>query len=138
MFYYIEPEVSGGLGEKTVIDTTVHPPSVSKLHYQFDGWLGDHLLETFPCYIISDRMVSNIASAGLSGYQIDSVEVTKSDQFNDLYPGKQLPPFFWLKINGKAGNDDFGIADDHRLVVSEKALSVLRRGCIDQADLETF
>ncbi len=138
MYYYIEPEVSGGLGENSVVDTSVHPPVVSKLHYQFDGWLGDDLLETFPCYIITEQLKDEIDSTGLSGCQFYGVEVTKSDQFDELYPGKELPGFYWLKINGKAGKEDFGIADDHRLVVSEKTMLILKKNNIDQADIEEF
>lgn len=47
MFRYIEPEVAGGLGEETQMDSTVHPPLVKKLHLEFEGWLGDDILETF-------------------------------------------------------------------------------------------
>ncbi len=138
MFFYIEPEVSGGLGENVVADTTVHPPIVSKLHYLFDGWLGDDLLESFPCYVVSERIKNELLTEELVGFQIDELEVSKSEQFDDLYPGKNLPSFYWLKVTGDAGEDDFGIASDHRLVVSDKALGVLKRGCIEQADLEDF
>lgn len=138
MFFYIEPEVSGGLGVNTVADTTVHPPVVSKLNYLFDGWLGDDLLESFPCYVVSERLKSELVNTTLSGFEIDELEVTKSEQFDEQYPGKTLPKFYWLKITGKAGKDDFGLTSDHRLVVSEAALDVLQKGQLAQADLEEF
>ena len=56
MYYFIEPEVAGGWGGNTIADTSVHPPKISKLHYQFDGWLGDDLLESFPCFIVSESL----------------------------------------------------------------------------------
>lgn len=40
-YFYLEPEVSGGLGDDAIMDTGVHPPVVTRLHYEFDGWLGD-------------------------------------------------------------------------------------------------
>lgn len=138
MYFYIEPEVSGGLGDNTAADTTVHLPAVSKLNYLFDGWLGDDLLESFPCYVVSDRIKTEIINSELIGFEIDGLEITKSDQFDELYSGKKLPGFSWLKMTGVAGKDDFGIASDHRLVVSGKALDVLKRGSIEQADLEEF
>jgi hypothetical protein len=138
VFYYIEPEVSGGLGENTIADTSVHPPLVKQLHYQFDGWLGDDLLESFPCYIITERLMMEIEKANLSGYKIDNVEVSKSDQFKEIYPDKELPNFYWLRADGVAGSDDFGIASDGRLVVSEKAMSILKTFKIDQADVESY
>lgn len=138
MYFYIEPEVSGGFGDNTVADTTVHPPVVSKLNYLFEGWLGDDLLESFPCYVVSEKLKSEIMNSELMGLEIDGLEVTKSEHFDELYPGKELPEFYWLKVTGEAGKDDFGIASDHRLVVSDKALDVLKKCSIDQADLEEF
>ena len=54
-YYAIEPEVAGGLGPNTVMNRTLHPPAVSKLHYNLDGWLGDVLLETFPALLLPRR-----------------------------------------------------------------------------------
>jgi len=47
MFKYIEPEVACGLGEKTQMDSSVHPPIVSKLHFVFEDWLGDDIIKPF-------------------------------------------------------------------------------------------
>jgi hypothetical protein len=52
-YFQIAPEVAGGWGRNTVMDRSIHPPHVTKLHFEFDGWLGDVLLESFPCYIIT-------------------------------------------------------------------------------------
>ena len=136
MYFYIEPEVSGGFGDNSVIDTTVHPPKVYKLHYQFDGWLGDELLESFPCFIISEALAQELEREHLSGFTLEDVEVTKSEQFEELYPRKALPKFFWLQVKGSAARDDLGVAEDHRLVVSESALNTLRKGKIEEADIE--
>jgi hypothetical protein len=34
-YFYIQPEVAGGLGKNTVMDRSVHPPIVSRLHHEF-------------------------------------------------------------------------------------------------------
>lgn len=136
MYFYIEPEVSGGFGDNSVIDASVHPPRVLKLHYQFDGWLGDDFLESFPCYIVSELLAEEIKSARLVGYSFDDVEVSKSEQFEELYPGKKLPKFYWLKVTGVSRKDDFGISEDYRLVVSNEALKVLKKGKLVEADIE--
>lgn len=47
MYKLIEPEVAGSLGKETELDSSVFPPHVKKLHYEFDGWLGDDILESF-------------------------------------------------------------------------------------------
>ena len=138
MYFYIESEISGGLGENSVIDTTVHPPIVSKLHYQFDGWSGDELLESFPCFIVTATLSKELEKERLSGFRLCSMEVSKSEQFHELYPGKILPHFYWLNITGAAGTDDFGIAADHRLVVSKRAIDTLRRRKLDEVDIEDY
>ncbi|MBP1127131.1 MULTISPECIES: hypothetical protein [Pseudomonas] len=138
MYYYIEPEVAGGLGDSTVMDTSVHPPKVTALEYRFEGWLGDALLESFPCFIVSDSLAIAIGEYRLSGVFFEDVLITKSDEFEEINPDITLPKFVWLKIGGKAGLDDFGLADDYRLVVSVMALNLLRGFGIDNADLEEF
>lgn len=138
MFYYLDPEVAGELGANTVMDLSQHPPSVSHLHYNFTGWLGDDLLESFPCYIITRQLCDAIAQNDLTGYRFEAVEISKSSQFEELYPDKQIPEFIWLKPVGVGGEDDFGRAKDHRIVVSEKALRLLRTFCIKNCDVEKF
>lgn len=138
MFRYIEPEVSGELGKDTIRDNSVHPPIISRLHYQFDGWLGNDLLESFPCFIVTDRLKLLIEKNGLDGITFDVLKVSKSSTFQQLYPNKQLPTFHWIKVIGHAGVNDFGIAKDLRLVISEKALDILNSLKIDRAILEDY
>ncbi|EPM67883.1 hypothetical protein A584_20143, partial [Pseudomonas syringae pv. theae ICMP 3923] len=56
-YYHIEPEVADSLGDQTVMDTESWPPKVSRLEFQFGGWLGDELLEMFPCFICTTALV---------------------------------------------------------------------------------
>lgn len=137
-YYYVEPEVAGGLGTNTVMNRDVHPPSVSLLHYHLDGWLGDAILESFPCFIATSTAKQELQAVGSTGARFDQVEVTTSDQFRELYPNRQLPEFVWLKVEGKPGRDDLGIAPDGRLVVSERTLDVLRACGISQALIGEF
>jgi hypothetical protein len=127
-YYVVEPEVAGGFGKNTVFTRTPGIPTVvQKLHYQFDGWLGDELLESTPCYIVSERLAREIAQAQLKGTSFAEVEVTTSEQFNELYPNRKLPKFVWLKVEGQPGQDDFGIAPSLQLVVSERAMELLEQ-----------
>jgi len=125
LYYYIEPEVAGGLGCNTMMDRSSHPPIVSRLHYKFDGWLDDELLETFPCYIITKRLWKVIQDEEFTGVESAPVEISLSEVFQELYPNRKVPDFVWLKVSGKAGIDDFGITSDNRLVVSERVLNLL-------------
>lgn len=137
-YYYLEPEVAGGLGEKTLIDSASHPPVVYKLHYVFDGWLGDDIVESFPCYVISDYIRGRLDLIDLSGYNIADMVVSTSEVFEELQPEVKLPKFWWLQVTGVACEDDFGIAADHRLVVSGRALHVLKMGSLENCDIEPY
>ena len=55
-----------------------------------------------------------------------------------LFPNLQLPKFVWLQIDGKPGQDDFGIARGPGLVVSERALEALRELGIANALVTPF
>src|SRR4051812_34541577 len=124
-FHAIAPEVAGGLGPHTVMDSSKHPPAVSKVHYQFDGWLGDPIVESFPVYLVTEELAKRIRDAALTGVEFADAEVTTSDEFKELHPGKTLPPFVWLKPVGVAGRDDFGMGKENRLVVSDRALQLI-------------
>jgi hypothetical protein len=137
-YYFIEPEVAGGLGPNTIADKSVHPPLVTYLNYQFDGWLGDAILESYPVFIIVEDAKSALLRNSITGVRLDEVEVTTSEQFKDIYPDKKLPRFAWLQIIGRAGEDDFGIAADNRLVISERALDVLKQFNISHAVIEAY
>jgi hypothetical protein len=133
-YYTIEPEVAGGWGEGTVFESRAGLPAiVTKLHYVFDGWLGDDLLESSACYIVTRRLADAIKERGLSGIDFDSVKISVSDEFREFFSDLTLPAFIWLKIVGEAGRDDFGLDEKLRLIISERALELLRSFQISHA-----
>lgn len=137
-YFYIEPEVAGGLGDSTVLDSSVHPPVVEHLEYCFDEWQGDALLESFPCFIATESLAAQLMSSPLSGFQFEQVTITKSPVFKELYSNHSLPAFVWLQLTGQAGKNDFGLATDGRLVVSANALKVLMASGIGHSSVENF
>jgi hypothetical protein len=134
-FYYLEPEVAGWVTDSL---PDLRSQVVNQIHYEFDGWLGDALLESFPCWIVIISGKAAIQLGGFTGVTFGDSEVSPSHQFKDLYPDRKLPRFAWLKVHGTAGRDDFGISPDHILVVSERALNVLQGFGIDHAEIRTF
>lgn len=137
-YLYIEPEVAGGLGEHTVIDRRVHPPIIKHLHYKIEGWLGDVILESFPAFIVTEDAKKALLGIGVTGAFFDDVEVSVTDQFEELYPDILLPSFVWLKPEGQPGRDDVGVALDGRLVISQTVLNVLSNLGASNALLEPF
>ena len=116
--FMVEPEVPGGLGPETEMDRSVHPPRVHKLHIALEGWLGDDLIESFPTFVVTDRCRRVLEDRSLTGFRISEVKVSTTGQFEELYPGRLLPVFWWLQVQGTACEDDFGLTRNGRLVVS--------------------
>lgn len=71
LLYYIDPEIAGGFGAGTVMDASRHPPIVINLEYQLDGWLGDEVLELFPCFVLTEAVAMEISKLSLSGFSLD-------------------------------------------------------------------
>jgi len=136
MYILIEPEVAGNLGKETELDSSVFPPDVKKLHYEFDGWLGDDLLESFPCYIVTNSLRENIENNKFTGISFHDVIISKSETFLELYPNRELPTFYWAKIKGKAYKDDFFITEENILAISERVYLILKKHKINNADIE--
>ena len=135
MFYFVAPEVAGGLGPGSILDNNSFPPIVSVLEYRFDGWLGDDLLEVFPCFIVTRPLKEALAKSSLTGFQFANVLVSKSDTFDELYPGRNLPDFSWLQVKGKARLDDIGITEDGRLVLSSQTMKLLTNFNLHNAEI---
>jgi hypothetical protein len=126
-FFVLTPEVAGGLGPHTVMDRSTHPPTVSKLHYEFDGWLGDEIVESFPCILATESLTNRLRLEQVVGMEVADAEVSITDQFREVCPGVELPRFVWLKATGCAGVDDnIAIGPRFRLVVSERVLRVIQ------------
>lgn len=62
----------------------------------------------------------------LSGYSLSEMTVTRSDEFEELYPDKILPEFLWLQPRGRIGVDDICTLPDATLVASEAAVALFR------------
>lgn len=124
-FYLIAPEVAGELGEDTVMDASVHPPVVESLHYVFSDWLGSQLVESFPCYLVTRELGTQLVAAELTGFELAEADIELSEEADELFDVDEFPIFLWLKVHGTPGADDLGLLPDARLVVSEAARAVI-------------
>lgn len=137
-YYVIRPEVAGGLGEDTEIDHSSHPPIISKLHYYFDDWLGDAIVESFPVFLVTAEAGQEIEQNGLTGGPLDVAKITTSELFEDLNPTRTLPEFLWLKAYGTPGRDDIGIMADGTLVLSGRAKEIFEKLGMGNAEVYPF
>ncbi|MBQ0926659.1 hypothetical protein [Saccharopolyspora endophytica] len=137
----LTPDVPGEIGDDTELDRSVHPPRVLHLAYVIDNWLGDDLLEAYPAFMVTDHLRGLLEGSGLSGYEIRQADVTIEEEARDTLPmiGRtEFPEFLWLHVTGKPGHDDFGLTAKGDLVVSDRALEVLRQGHIDRCDIDEY
>jgi hypothetical protein len=134
-FFTVEPEVAGWMGDHTILDSTPHPPRVEKLHYEFQGWMGDAIVAAFPCFIVTCEAKCALEAAGFTGVEFADAEISVNEDFYRLHPGTTLPNFVWLKPFGKAGVDDLGVEPNGTLVVSRRVLDALRICGLSYADI---
>ena len=56
-YFVLEPEVAGGIRKKSkILYENSKIKEVLFLDYEFEGWLGDEILITHPCFIISKSL----------------------------------------------------------------------------------
>lgn len=134
--YKLSPEVAGGLGPQSELDTSVHPPVVKRLHYEFAGWMGDDIVETFPAFIVTEALADAICASQLSGVILGDVIVTKDPQFEEFFPevASSLPHWRWLQPVGTPHESDVWQDDNGQLVLSERALTLFRNFRIGHAE----
>ncbi|MFI9276036.1 hypothetical protein ACIGXM_35930 [Kitasatospora sp. NPDC052896] len=125
-YYLVKPEVAGGLGPETIMNATVHPPQVSRLHYEVVDWLGDCIVQSFPCYLAMRHVAHRLKGMGFTGFHSDEAIISEADEFRELNPDGELPDLVWLLVDGEPGADDLGMTKKGQLVVSEPVLDVLR------------
>lgn len=145
--YRLEPEVPGGLGPRSVCTYTSGPETEGQsvlqdvifLHLMVDGWMGDDLLTTHPCFIATQQLHDAMRAIELTGWGMsDAMEVKKSSTFLELQPETQLPNLIRLTPTGYVIDDpttkqyeqwsghDLCMSPRKHLVVTRKALDVIQ------------
>lgn len=147
ILYFLEPEVSGGHGEYTIygteddIATEGISGKVKYLHYEFEGWLGDDLLESTPAFIVSSILETELENSDFIGYKLEECLITTSDEFKEMYPNKEIPtfsrfiPLGKIEVEGENfknwSGHHFCLSPKGKLVVTQEALDFLKRVSID-------
>lgn len=127
-YQVIQPEVVVGLGKGTEF-LEKEPPfkTVTKLHLLLEDWLGDDLIECYPCYIVTKELKEKLDNTEFKGFEFLNMTVTKGDNFRDNYQlDKPLPKFYWMKIFGVEGDDDIFIGESNILYIENQFLEYLQ------------
>jgi hypothetical protein len=130
IFFNIEPEASGS----PVVGS---PPGV--VACVFDTWLGDDLIRAYPAVLVTTpvkRALLNLRQP--TGFEITRARIRTSGFFRKHTPGKRLPTFWAIQVEGRAGRDDMGLTASGTLVVSRRVLDVLLEFRIGRAALTQY
>jgi hypothetical protein len=137
-FYVLTPEVAGIAGDHAVrINPLARPQQFSRFHIALDYLPEDPIVEVDNNFAVTRPLADKLKAIAASGFALAPVEISTSDTFDDLNHDKgKIPAFQWLKLTGKPGVDDFGLAKVKgadpdcsplwRLVVSKRVLDALR------------
>ena len=134
-YFVLEPEIAGQLGEHTIMDSSTHPPKIEKLHFVFDGWLGDDIVATFPSYLVSEKLYELLKNSKLKGFKFDTCLISLSYTFRELLPNTQLPQFYWMQVTGSDEKADFRLNKKNYLTLSENAFNLLKKTKIQHSDI---
>ena len=135
-FFIIRPEVPAGIGENSQLERILGTPlKVIKLHLVFEDCPDSELMKTSPVFYVTEKLKAGLLNSDLTGIDsFETFEVSKSENFEEKYPNKVLPAFYWFKINGVAKQTDFGV-ELGKLIISEKAKTFLEGYNLNTANI---
>ncbi len=127
-FLIVEPEIAG-----------TPKGSPADLEVSFDTWLGDDLVRAFPVLLVTKALrdaLSKVETA--TGFTLKTAQIRSSPFFRKHNPGRRLPRFWALVVDGQAGRDDMGLTGARALVVSKRIVDVLLEFRIGRATLMQY
>jgi hypothetical protein len=119
------PHVAGQLGDGTVLDPTTYPPGVRRVEYVLDGPDTDDLIESFPIFLVTERLARRLMNVGFTGFALGDASVAASREDHATYGDAPQPRFRWLRVTNVASADVW-LDDEHRLCVSDRFMEELR------------
>lgn len=144
-YYALGTQAVGDFGRNTIMGSCEdRPPKVERFHIEMDRWPKDDIIEVCATYAVSERLAAQLKASGLTGYKLDEVEVTTSADFEEwrtLHKDQTIPKFYWFKVIGNPGVDDFGVIlgpCELPLIVSERAMKVLKENNLSVCDVEDY
>lgn len=134
-FYTYRPDAAGSYGENTVFVSQERPRKAIRLHYEFHLWPEEDMQCWLANYIGTSRLRQALQalSPPVSGIGFDEVEISGDDEEFRRVERKgrsdaALGKWYWFKITGQAGNDDFAVGSSGHLIISERVKELLIQG----------
>jgi hypothetical protein len=127
-YFVVEAEASG---RPTVFGAE---PSCS-----FDTWLGDDLVSAHPLLLVTTRVMEAMAELSQpTGFSFARARALPSSFFVRHNPGRVLPTFWSVQVNGRPGVDDLGLGRDGSVVASARIVEAMTRFSLRHATLSQY
>ena len=139
MHYIFRPNIPGELGDKTEGDFTKRPIIINHLHFVFD-YFPDDIFTCCEVIVVIENLLNIILDNNLTGLSTPKlIEYELNQQYfvwenSDDVPNKN---YFMMEVCGNV-SDDFYLTKEFNLIISEKALELLKSFRISFAKWEEF
>jgi hypothetical protein len=121
----LRPEVPGFITGASY-DYSIKPPKVVHPVLAIDGWMGDDLLASHPCFFVTERLARALKSSNLSGFELaGEVTIQPTEIYKGLNPIRGLPVLQWFQPSEEDGFDFYFEKRVH-LKVSPRAWDLLK------------
>lgn len=94
-YYWMRPEVAGGLGPRNDYNVSRTPSLIGTLHFEFVDWAGDDIVTTSGFWLVTRNLAAALKVSSLTGWQLDDVRLTFSDYWRQP-PCKEFP--VWRRL----------------------------------------
>jgi hypothetical protein len=95
--------------------------------FAYDFWSPDALFHDMGQYFVTRPLAHALNQSGLTGFSTTDVPTIKSKTYDETSARGEPQLVAWLKVHGRHGQDDFGIQNNAYLIVSERALALIRK-----------
>jgi hypothetical protein len=107
------------------------------MHLEFDGWMGDDIVQVLNCFLVTDKAKRLLEAAKLKGLNFERPIITKSEDFLERQPNTTLPEFWWIRPPPSLGDGDFAIEGNGYLAVSETAMKEMGKLSLGHASVRS-
>lgn len=134
--FILNVDVPGEMGTNTFTDHRFSPFKVYHLHFIFDSY-PDDIFTSFPVYVVSENLLNKILDLGFSG--IDNPRLITYSEREDYFSEEHTSQnYFMIDVSTDKDKDFFIDIDINKLVVTDRALTLLKQYRIKFAEIDVY
>lgn len=140
-YYRIGPIVDASQGDMTEYVPGFENRILETFHMVLEDWNSNDIVTTSPGFAVTRQLADSLAKGELSGFKLKDMHLSISENGARAIRAKgvPIPELIWLDIEGTDEQTDFFLTATYPpLVVSERALAVLREFNLANADIEEY